>query len=522
MQLGSFTVPPLALAAVLGAGVLVILVLWGVWRARRTPAPEPLPVAPPETVGAPPPCAEDWTGESAGGPADPPRPARPRTVADAVAERGADTGPIPGLPIRTAPAASATGTVGAASAAGRHAAPDGAGPITVPSDERPDGATLARTGAPAATRRRPRPSPAPRGGSAAPAVRDEEATGPAADGTADGVAGSSTVESTPGRGVAAVTGAVAAGAVGAGLAAAAPDPGGAATDSGTTTPDPGTAAPDPRTAATGSDAAAPDPDDPAQDPGDTPGAAAATTRPAARFRIVDAADAVEAGTDTDTDAAAEADDTAAPTAWDRPRTEDPTVADDVSTGPLPPWSAERTVPAVEDLPCGDRGSADATADRAAADEAPDGVPAAAAAGAPEPMSRAVQQALAARAVQRARILRAEIDDAEPETGGQQELPLSVVPSTQAVPAAGVDARDRLLGVLLADPARALDATRTLDDSRDRIEQLGDVLRRRREELAGAVRHLHECGLDPVQIGRLSGLATADVRTILDGEDAGRG
>ncbi|MBC3194093.1 hypothetical protein H7X46_23850 [Pseudonocardia sp. C8] len=193
----------------------------------------------------------------------------------------------------------------------------------------------------------------------------------------------------------------------------------------------------------------------------------------------------------------------------------PGSADD-ATRPLPPWSVERTVPAHEDLPRdAERGDVPSAA------TPPDGVPTISPAWAAgrEPVSRAVQQALAARAVQRARMYRGS-EGADPATGDQQELPLTVVPSHATAPVA--DVRDRLLGVLLADPARAVDAARRLDDSRDRIDQLGDALRRRREDLAGAVRHLHECGLDPVQIGRLSGIPTADVRTILDGEDADRG
>ncbi|WP_141287047.1 hypothetical protein [Pseudonocardia saturnea] len=200
------------------------------------------------------------------------------------------------------------------------------------------------------------------------------------------------------------------------------------------------------------------------------------------------------------------------------RPDGPPATGDLAAAPLPPWSAERTVPAHEDLPTGElpvTGPA-TPQDRGPAAPQP---PRPASAPLSEPVSRAVQQALAARAVQRARMRRGETDPATPEPvpGEQQELPLSVVPSSDG----DEDARDRLLAVLLADPVRAVDATRTLDDSQHRIEELGDVLRRRRDELAGAVRHLDECGLDPTQIGRLSGMAPEDVRTILDGEDAGR-
>ncbi|MBW0104255.1 hypothetical protein, partial [Pseudonocardia sp. KRD291] len=140
----------------------------------------------------------------------------------------------------------------------------------------------------------------------------------------------------------------------------------------------------------------------------------------------------------------------------------------------------------------------------------------------EPVSRAVQQALAARAVQRARRQRDDggPDDASPvpdtgETPEQtREHPLTVVPSASG-PVAVADPRDRLLSVLLADPARAVGATEDLDDARDRIDQLGDVLRRRRADLAVAVRRLHDSGLDREQIGRLAGMGQDDVASILE-------
>ena len=941
MQLGSFTIPPLALAAVVGAGVLVVLVLWGVWRVRRTPAPDPLPVARPDASERPQPSAEDWTGEAAGGPADPPRPARPRTVADVVAERGGDTGPLPGLPVRPDAADTTPPRT-----AGRHAIrdPDPAHEnLRAPADERPDSATLARTRGeePASSRRGLRPAgsglddgvvtarpvrypaaprsgwggfggrksgatdrnettkpeegrPVPagtsgsdRGGDDAPraatgaAGGDSRATAfdaAAPSGTAPTGAGApsdatgadashgdeslggsaSATGGGSGAGAAAAAGAALTGAVAAGFAgrsrsttdsgpdgsaagtsssdtAAGPAPGGAAGSPGADVPSPvprragphgsgsldagstaaapsdpapsdtavagstvagsaphgqdssdagstGTVAPvvDPRrstashdepstserpgpapadgaaggttsgtgstgTAAEGgpgepgrpgsgtgpavgaaagfaaasgtaavfaagrsvaSDHGSPDhggpdhgrPDRERSDPegsdpegSDPAGTAQEAPRPGtgqpARSDVDHAgtgtgtgtgvgsaaggslgqapevagpgttgatassdpatdritADATgsgvptadrpgvttDAGADDDTGAGATAGTTGGATAGATAGAADGTLdgdgaavgtsvgatggtaagaatgaaggtvaaaaegatagatagsvdgtvpgatagtadgtlagagtiagaaegtpagpgtdpaddaaagaatgpADDVTDGPaggpLPPWSAERTVPAHEDLPS-DEGTAtddpDTEPDAGPDDVRPTGVglPRAAVGPArpigPEPVSRAVQQALAARAVRRARMRRTEDGDGTPN-GEQQELPLSVVPSVPTAPAADVDVRDRLLGVLLADPTRAVDAARLLGDSQERIEQLGDVLRRRRADLAGAVRHLHECGLDPVQIGRLANMATADVRTILDGEDAERG
>ena len=98
MKIGTTTIPFLPLAAVVLAMVLVVLVLWGVRRARRHPAPAAVPGARPARPAEPvqQPCAADWNGEAANGYATPPVPAeRPRTVADIVAERGADTSPLP-------------------------------------------------------------------------------------------------------------------------------------------------------------------------------------------------------------------------------------------------------------------------------------------------------------------------------------------------------------------------------------------------------------------------------------------
>ncbi|ALE85632.1 hypothetical protein XF36_22830 [Pseudonocardia sp. HH130629-09] len=251
---------------------------------------------------------------------------------------------------------------------------------------------------------------------------------------------------------------------------------------------------------------------------DHPATPSAPEWPVARLRVVDdLTDVVAPGPDA-TPAAVEqtpaGDDTVTP-ATERT----PADRQDTATGPLPPWSAERTEPASEDLPA---------TSAIPATPVPPAVPTpttgATSRPTPEPVSRAVQQALAARAVQRARLRGTDaVVDPQPDVPGgeQQELPLAVVPTAGArTPAAG-DAKDRLLGVLLEDPARAVDATERLDDTRDRIVELDEVLRRRRDDLAGAVRRLHECGLDPVQIGRLSGMAVDEVRTILDGEDAER-
>ncbi|GAA4965227.1 hypothetical protein WHI96_03015 [Pseudonocardia tropica] len=570
MQLGSFTVPVLPLVAVLGAGVLVVLVLWGVWRARRTSAPVPLPLEPPRTAADPQPSSADWTGEAAGGPADPPPPARARTVADVVAERGADTGPLPRVPAYAGPVV--------ASGAGRHAAPDGGEgsleALVAPADEQPDAATLARGRDPEATAAvslaaappipgaaagtgasgaeplpRPRPTPRPRSTglrrarAAGAAPRAGRAT--AGDGTVEGARSTADVESpaatTPGGGPhAAVVPADGTAPVDraptdtAQTEAARTDTGGTAPTDIAATPHAAASGTDSAagTDAAGTDAAAGTDGAAGVDPASPTDAAAARVAagtpgdpatppvpewPVARLRIVDdLTDSVPPGPDaTPAGRSPAAGDETVPPAAEQA----PAARKDTAPGPLPPWSAERAEPAPEDLPA-TSGIPTTPPPAPTPRTGPEVTPRPSS----EPVSRAVQQALAARAVQRARLRATDaVVDPQPDSPGgeQQELPLAVVPTAGArTPAAG-DARDRLLGVLLEDPARAVDATERLDDTRDRIAELDEVLRRRRDDLAGAVRHLHECGLDPAQIGRLSGMAVDDVRTILDGEDAER-
>jgi hypothetical protein len=581
MQLGSFTVPVLPLVAVLGAGVLVVLVLWGVWRARRTPAPGPLPLEPPRATADPQPSYADWTGEAAGGPADPPRPARARTVADVVAERGADTGPLPRVPAYA-------GAV-VASGAGRHAAPDDDGAegsleaLFAPADEQPDAATLARGRDPEATAAvplaaappvpgaasgtgasgavveplpRPRPTPRPRS-TGLRGVRDAGAATragrtTAGDGSVEGGVESSTADAEPlaattsaggphaaadpADGTApadtaltgtALTGTARTGSVRTDTGVAAPTE--TDTETATDTADPSRASATPRSAdpsgaddAAGADDAVPTDATAARDAAGTPDDPATPPVPewpVARLRIVDdLTDVVAPGPDATPAAAGQSpaagDDTVPPAAEQAPA-----ARKDTAPGPLPPWSAERVEPAAEDLPA----TSGIPAMPPPAPTPPTGSEITSRPN-PEPVSRAVQQALAARAVQRARLRATDaVADPQPDAPGgeQQELPLVVVPTAGARTPASGDAKDRLLGVLLEDPARAVDATERLDDTRDRIAELDAVLRRRREDLAGAVRHLHECGLDPAQIGRLSGMAVDDVRTILDGKDAER-
>lgn len=499
MQLGTWTIPLLPAVAVGVAVVLAVLVLWGVHCVRaasRTPA-ERLRYDDHDE-----PQDRDWTGEAAGGAADPPPAARRLTVADAVAARRADTQPIDAVPAWTAttapeplPAAEparpgpppAAGTPAVRPArAGQHRIAE-QGPAVPP----PDDAST--------TRWAPRhASAADPSGYADGAVELDDAgdvvpvAGPAVP---DG--GGSLGADGPAAGPDATAGSdVPAGADPVRGADDRPDPapttvddarGGApeavsaaAGEAASERPDAGEAGAPERTAANGPTPAAAAASAP--DPGVRNGAPAAPVSPDpagdGNDSDRDAADAVaavhaDADADAGTDVRAEAADADAVVPdLDEDTAEDSDGPDPVGTGPVPPpWSPART---------------------ASAGVPDDG------AGSSEPVSFAVRQALAARAVRRAQ--------------GRADVPDL---AADDVPTPLPDARDRLLSVLLTDPVTALGATTDLEHTRARIDQLGDVLRRRRADLAAAVHRLHASGLTGEQIGQLAGLDRADVREILE-------
>jgi len=75
-------------------------------------------------------------------------------------------------------------------------------------------------------------------------------------------------------------------------------------------------------------------------------------------------------------------------------------------------------------------------------------------------------------------------------------------------------KDRLLGVLLADPARALHAVGDLDSSKGELAQLRESIDQQREQLAGAARRLREAGLTSPQIARLAGGSNRELADLL--------
>ncbi len=438
MQLGTTAIPLLPAVAVGVAVVLAGLVLWGVRRVRRAPAPAET-AADRADAAEPFPSALDWTGEAAGGAADPPRPRRPATVADAVAARRAETQALAAVA----------------------ADPDGSArrqPSTYPGDDEPVTGP-ARTGLHRATEDGPDdlgPSGrwVPRhsigmdlgsecGSDDAVSSGDAAVRGEAESPTAEPDRLSPVEIRSPGERVRESEPTAASDAASPGLAPVRADAGPPISQ----------------------------PDRSSRPESSSPG------EPPVRTERVAAADA--ATSEPEESGAASADPARPGAASALPDGVFPELAEDadgldaVATTPVPPpWSPARGVPG-----------------------------AGPGAGPSEPVSFAVQQALAARAVQRARTC-PDAPDA---------------PDTKAVdpPCAVPDVRDRLLSVLLSDPAAALGAATDLDENRERIDRLGDVLRRRRADFATAVQRLHASGLTGEQIGRLADLDGDDVRAILE-------
>ncbi|MDT7592557.1 MAG: hypothetical protein QOH45_2088, partial [Pseudonocardiales bacterium] len=75
-------------------------------------------------------------------------------------------------------------------------------------------------------------------------------------------------------------------------------------------------------------------------------------------------------------------------------------------------------------------------------------------------------------------------------------------------------KDRLLRVLLADPARALRAVDDLESSKGQLDQLHESMDVQREQLAGAARRLRQAGLSPAQVARLAGGSGREITELL--------
>jgi hypothetical protein len=77
-----------------------------------------------------------------------------------------------------------------------------------------------------------------------------------------------------------------------------------------------------------------------------------------------------------------------------------------------------------------------------------------------------------------------------------------------------DARDRLLAVLLHDPALAVDATIELDACRARLDRLSDAMRHERGALRDVLQRLAGAGLRTDQLARLAGMPVKELQALL--------
>jgi hypothetical protein len=77
-----------------------------------------------------------------------------------------------------------------------------------------------------------------------------------------------------------------------------------------------------------------------------------------------------------------------------------------------------------------------------------------------------------------------------------------------------DAKDRLLGVLLADPGRALSGVTDLEACRGELDRLTESVHHQRRQLALIARRLRGAGLTPAQVAQLAGLGEGELATLL--------
>jgi hypothetical protein len=97
-----------------------------------------------------------------------------------------------------------------------------------------------------------------------------------------------------------------------------------------------------------------------------------------------------------------------------------------------------------------------------------------------------------------------------QAGSEAEAAIAEAAGTEP----GNDARDRLLHVLLADPARAVHAVGDLEASRTQLDRLNDSVHYQRRQLADAARRLRGAGLSPAQVAQLAGFGEGELVSLL--------
>ncbi|OLT21767.1 hypothetical protein BJF78_34020 [Pseudonocardia sp. CNS-139] len=103
----------------------------------------------------------------------------------------------------------------------------------------------------------------------------------------------------------------------------------------------------------------------------------------------------------------------------------------------------------------------------------------------------------------------------PERRARETEPEPVPSPAPAQPPAGrADVKDRLLAVLLDDPAVAVDATIELDACRAQLERLNSAVQHERNVMRDVLRRLAGTGLRPDQLARLAGMPVEELKALL--------
>jgi hypothetical protein len=93
--------------------------------------------------------------------------------------------------------------------------------------------------------------------------------------------------------------------------------------------------------------------------------------------------------------------------------------------------------------------------------------------------------------------------------GHENAPVPVPAKPERVPT-GMDARDRLLAVLLDDPERAVHAAEELEACLRELDRLSSEMRKEHAALRDVLRRLVAAGLRREQLARLAGMPRAEI------------
>ena len=126
-----------------------------------------------------------------------------------------------------------------------------------------------------------------------------------------------------------------------------------------------------------------------------------------------------------------------------------------------------------------------------------------------------QQAPAQQAPEQQHFEQVHTEEPTPESGPHVAEPSSELPRPAPAPTGPApDVRDRLLAVLLHDPALAVDATMQLDACRAQLDRLAHAVRHEQEVLREVLWKLAGTGLRTDQLARLAGMPVEELQVLL--------